>query len=314
MNADNICIICSQGIRPLSSDSLSTDGRHLLPSVEVNRIFRPTMESSELSSPRFLSPSKTESDLITEANNRFLPSPCTVPTSSIHSSDEDETFIVYSPDLPSDKTDTVLAQMIRKRLEHNSKISMVDIKCYGRFGIGVGYVQSQFDKQYFVSYVRSIVLNPLSSTIISFTDFPGLVSYIDFDSKAKTIATEHNVQQRWTEIYKSTPLEQYQSVSAFFPNIFRIVFTSVDDLLEASTITDFVVNNQLATIYFRADCSYFEDLPAELNEEELFSSITRRIGFNTSTISSLYVQYNRNAKTAIVLATDQVRKWIREAL
>ncbi|CAF3923229.1 unnamed protein product [Rotaria sp. Silwood1] len=124
--------------------------------------------------------------------------------------------------------------------------------------------------------------------------------------------TKDEVLQRWIQIYQGTRPKACEPLSTLFPNIFRIVSTSFNDLLQASNIESFTVNNNFTTVYFRADCSYFEDLPATVNRDNLFTAITNKIGLKDTATPALYVQCNHNAKNAIVLAAGSARKWSHE--
>jgi uncharacterized protein (TIGR02452 family) len=219
---------------------------------------------------------------------------------------------VYIPDLPADKTDTQLEQMIHDRLDDDAQITIVDIKCYPRFSVGVLRVANQSSKNRLLYNIRSIVLSPPYGSIITFSDTLELISYITFDSTVKDMPTKHEVLQRWIQVYKGIRPEICEPVSILYPNIFRVVSTSFSDLLQASTIETFVVTNNFATVYFRADCSYFEDLPATVKRDDLFSAIANKIGLGTSAAAVLYVQCHPDARNAIVLASGPARKWAHE--
>ena len=321
--------MCNEGIRPAvqpnhltskprmrcrsrSRDSSLSRRQHRSPSNDTTRHYSSGPSVSHSPTRASSSPVDTSRPFRERSSSKASSSPLTIPKKTVSGSSTDETYIVYIPDLPADKTDTQLEKMIHDRLNDDPQIRIVAIKCYPRFSVGVLGVQNKSSADRLLLSIQSIVLNPPYDSIITFSDTLELISYIVFDPTVKNMPTKDEVLQRWMKVYKSARPETCEPVSTLYSNIFRIVSTSFDDLLHASSIADFAVNNNFATVYFRADCSYFEDLPAIIRRDDLFTAITNKIGLRASATTELYIQYQHEARNAIVLASGPARKWIHE--
>ncbi|CAF3889231.1 unnamed protein product [Rotaria sp. Silwood1] len=116
------------------------------------------------------------------------------------------------------------------------------------------------------------------------------------------------------QVYKIADLRPCQQISVQFPNIFRFSLNTFDELVKAVKNPDFKIGSAFATVYLRADCSYFEDLPPYTNDEKISSAIANQIGENKLQPTSFYVQYNKQTGNAIVLATQSNKKWIIESV
>ena len=310
IGSDEVCAICKEGMRPAIQP--------IHPTEKPRIRHRSTSRESSSSRRQHRSPSNgttrhySATPIYSHPPSRASASPFTIPKKKVPDSSAHEIYTVYIPDLPADKTDTQLEQMIYARLSDDTQITIVDIKCYSRFSVGVLRAQNQSSKDRLLLSIRSIVLNPPYDSIITFSDTLELISYIVFDPIVKNMPTKDEVLQRWMQVYKGARPKTCEPVSTLYSNIFRIVSTSFDDLLQASIIQDFAVNNNFATVYFRAYCSYFEDLPATIKRDDLFTAIASKIGLGASAATALYIQCQYKAKNAIILASGPARKWASE--
>ncbi|CAF5166907.1 unnamed protein product, partial [Rotaria sp. Silwood1] len=138
-----------------------------------------------------------------------------------------------------------------------------------------------------------MVLDVKHNTNILFVDELDLDSYIVLDRNISKIPTADEVARRYMQVYKIADLRPCQQISVQFPNIFRFSLNTFDELVKAVKNSDFKIGSAFATVYLRADCSYFEDLPPYTNDEKISSAIANQIGENKLQPTSFYVQYNK---------------------
>nr|ACD54723.1 unknown [Adineta vaga] len=94
-----------------------------------------------------------------------------------------------------------------------------------------------------------------------------------------------------------------------FPNIYRVISRSLDELLKVIKHSDFTVNDLLAQIYLRASCSFFENLSESITEDQLRKAVCKEIQEPNITSTSLYVQLNKQTHNASVITTNETRIW-----
>ncbi|CAF3772805.1 unnamed protein product [Rotaria sp. Silwood1] len=153
------------------------------------------------------------------------------------------------------------------------------------------------------------------SVVISFKDTIEFVSYIVFDrtneNKDINFPKSDEVVRRWIDSYNGeTPLDCDQ-LNIQYPNIYRIVSKSLNELLRVASKPELVIKNQRTRVYPCADCSYFEDLPTSTTENQLRELICNAIGSNKISSSSLCIQLNKQMGNVCILATDMARKWAK---
>ncbi len=73
------------------------------------------------------------------------------------------------------------------------------------------------------------------------------------------------------------------------------------------SIKEFSIDNQFATVYFRADYWFFEDLPRKTNFNRLKDVIRKRISDKLMFKELIYIQYNKDAGNAVVLTSGRAR-------
>ncbi|CAF2763646.1 unnamed protein product [Rotaria sp. Silwood2] len=225
---------------------------------------------------------------------------------------------VYIQDLPTNIKD---GAELEKRLLHRIKtvchLEPVDIKCYTSFGIGIILVAQVQDKKYLVKEVGTITLHTDGSDKISFVPTLELISYIVLDGKQDKggthLLTTEEISRRWSELYKGERLPHCDQLNIQFPNIYRVISVSLDQLLKIKQNPDFAIGDQFARVYICADCSFLEDLPRALSEDQLRRAIGISIKKSSLSVSSLYVQLNKQTGNACVLATDAARPWSVES-
>ncbi|CAF3729079.1 unnamed protein product [Rotaria sp. Silwood1] len=121
--------------------------------------------------------------------------------------------------------------------------------------------------------------------------------------------TVDEVSRRWSEIYKTKAPQRCEKLGAQFPNIYRILSTSFDEILQMMHNKDIVIKNLLARVYIHADCSFLENLPRSITEDQCYQAICTAIGKSKIALSSIYIQLHKKAGIACVLVTGMARLW-----
>ncbi|CAF2937552.1 unnamed protein product, partial [Rotaria sp. Silwood2] len=215
---------------------------------------------------------------------------------------------IYICDLPADVGDTQLEQMIRQRLKSFYNIHVLKLKFYSRIEIAIAWVPSEAEKYQLLEIEETILTDHPAKPRISFVKELELVSYLAFDSTEKFTGSENEIASLWESRYKSSQKPRCEQVSMLFPNIFKIISSSIDELLAAEASGPFVFNRRFAKIYLRAECSFFENLPQDITTDHISKVVTAQIGKQQDK-GSLYIQYNQEASCAIVLAAKNYHKW-----
>ncbi len=85
--------------------------------------------------------------------------------------DENSTpAIVYIPDLPADKTNTDLEQVIRSRLRDAHRIDVLKVQCFSHLGIAIVHLPKQKDKDYLINKLQCILLFSNDSIKVTFSE------------------------------------------------------------------------------------------------------------------------------------------------
>ncbi|CAF2803550.1 unnamed protein product, partial [Rotaria sp. Silwood2] len=220
-------------------------------------------------------------------------------------------FVVYIPYLPANiDSNQLLENIIRQRLELQLKLIVLDIKCDAELGIGIVYLPNDEDKNYLINIVECIVIEASKNITVSFVDELELISYIVVDGEdMENLPSGDEICRRWVHLCKMQSQPQCKPLSFQFPNIFRIVMHSLRELLTATSIKEFSINGHIATVYFRADCSFFEDLPRTTNLDRLKVAIRRLISDEHMSKESIHIQYNKECANAVVIASGRARIW-----
>ncbi|CAF1635218.1 unnamed protein product, partial [Rotaria sp. Silwood1] len=223
--------------------------------------------------------------------------------------------IVYISDLPLNIEDDVqLHRLIETRLEKTFQIIPISVQCYPKLGVGFMCVRNNDIKNRLVNDIQRIVLDSTRDTsLISFNDTIEIISYIVIDITNEKndidLPKPNEIRNRWIDLYHGEKSISCEQISVQFPNIYRIISYSFDDLLNAMSNRDFLINNLIARVYIAADCSYFEDLPKSTTKEQLEKAICSSIGKQNISSLSLYIELNKQTNNACIIATDQARSW-----
>ncbi|CAF1101396.1 unnamed protein product [Rotaria sp. Silwood1] len=226
-------------------------------------------------------------------------------------SNRDDPVVVYVPDLPANiVSNQLLENMIRQCLELKHKQKVLDVKCDTQLGIGIIYLRDDEDKNNLINTIEKIIIESSTNTTVSFVDELELISYIVIDGKdMKDLPSANDICQRWIHLYKVQSQPRCEPLSVQFPNIFRIVTHSLNELLTALSIKEFSINNRFATVYFRADCAFFEDLPRTTNLDRLKEAICSQISDKYMSKELIHIQYNKEGANAVVITSGRARIW-----
>ena len=152
--------------------------------------------------------------------------------------------------------------------------------------------------------------------MISFTDTLELISYIVFDvikeQNNMNFPQAEQIMKHWEKLCKKEGSCSCEAVNIQFPNIYRIISTSLDDLLYVMNNSICSIENHTAQLYVCSYCSYFEDLPKVINENDLCEALCRAIDIVNKPISPFYIQLNRKANNACIIANNEGRRWATE--
>ena len=224
-----------------------------------------------------------------------------------------EEFVVFIPELPTGDSQTRLEETIRFRLSNTHHLAITNVRCYMDIGLGVVKLANRDDQDLLVQSHESIVLDPRAGTTIRFVTELSLDSYLVLETTKKSDITSQDIAQRWQILSRSSQPTRCEVVSDQFPNVFKLIFHSLDELLAAQSIDVFAIQSHPVRVYLRAECSFLEDLPIYLDESKLRDAITAQTGRQCDA-TSLYIQYNRGTSSALILSTQKAGKWSHIAL
>ena len=215
------------------------------------------------------------------------------------------------PDLPPTIEDNQkMEKKIRQCLELKNKQKVRDIKCFIELGLGIVYLNHKTDKRNLVEVIEKIFIDPTQNITISFVDEIDLTSYVVINTTdMKNLPSSDDIARKWQKLYRTRRQPKCEQVSVQFPNIFRMVTNSLDELLEALSIQDFSINGQLATVYFRGDCCFFEGLPRTTTVERLREAIAKQISDQYTSKNLIHIQYNKEGANALVITSGRARVW-----
>ena len=231
------------------------------------------------------------------------------PDRSVHQqSTSPREFVVFIPELPTGGSNDKLEETIESRLNRTHRIETTNVRCYPGISLGVVKLANKTDRDHLVRDLQLIVLDPQTKTTVRFIDELPLDSYLVADPTKKSDISSVDIAERWRVLSKTAQRPQCEVVSDQFPNVFRLSFQSLEELLAAQSIDVFAIQTHPVRAYLRADCSFLEDLPRQLTEPQLRDAITTQIGHPCDE-TSLYVQYNQNTSSALVLTRHNAGQW-----
>ena len=241
------------------------------------------------------------------------PSPLDNPRSSEVLNGNDD-IVIYIPDLPPQITDDrQLEEMIRQCLKRKHRQEIVDIRCNTRLGIGTVYLRDNREKDHCINELQSIILtsDDDNDIIIKFSSEIKLTSYVVVEpTNERDLLLPDDIVQRWRQFYNVRRPLSCEQLSTLFPNIFRIISESFDEMIQMMENREFTINRQQATVYFRADCRFLEGLPRDTSVDQLRLAISNQLARTKISTGSLYIQYNQDTTNAVILTCDRARKWV----
>ena len=194
--------------------------------------------------------------------------------------------------------DRELEMKIQQCLESEHKQSVIYVQCHTTIGIGI------------VKNIEKMIIDASNNTTVSFTDQLELTSYVVIQAKDdKDLPSIEDLSRRWAELHPDHPPPEFEKLSAQFPNIFRVVMHSLDELLACMSTTAFKMGDHIATVFFRGNCCFLEDLPRTTNLDRLRDAILRDIDDKQVPSDSIHVEYNKDAANAVVLTSNRARAW-----
>ena len=224
-------------------------------------------------------------------------------------------LIVYIIDLPTNMDDDAqLERCIRNRLERMTNLKPQHIKCHSLLGVGVMHVDSEEDRNQCINDIENIVLDPGGDkAIISFVAELELVSYVMLevsqDEKDVVFPTSDDISRRWIELFRGERPSVCEQLTVPFSNIYKVFSNSLEELLEAVKNPDFQIKQKIARIYANADCSFLEDLPRSVTEDQLREAIGKAIKQSSISSSSVYIHLDKQSRSACILAASIARVW-----
>ena len=222
---------------------------------------------------------------------------------------------VYISDFPLNiNDDNQLENHIRRRVEKTALTELTEIRCYPKLGVGVMYVKDKRARDHLLDELGTLAWDPKEGkTMIKFDEEPNLISYLVFDTPNDKADCEYptskEISQQWETINHGERLRSCEQLNMYFPNIYRLVSTSLDQLINSLNHRDIRVKKHLGQIYCCADCSFFEDLHKSITTTEIERAIANAIKEPSLSSSSLYVQLNKQSRIACVIAANEARKW-----
>ncbi|CAF1541060.1 unnamed protein product [Rotaria sp. Silwood1] len=233
------------------------------------------------------------------------------PRSTPKASNRDYPIFAYVSALPcNDFNNKELESMITDCLRREYQLQIIDIKCSLQLDVGIVYLRNNEDKYRLINTIKSIKINSKSNETISFVDELEIISYVVIEPKdIKYLPVADDIRQQWMKVYNGNCPLTCKNLCDEFPNIFRVVINTCDELINTTLITEFLIGKQKAIVYFRADCCFFEYLSRTFSEDNLKSAISKQISERNISNKSIYIQYNKAEANAIVITCDKARRW-----
>lgn len=323
-NSDAQCNYCRFGRRPDHIKGIPIRAAMSpLPAIAPSPVpqLHPRLDSRRCSSPRVgsgrallpkISPDSILPPSKAETKPDASPGLADGSPGKAHSPDPN---IVYLLNLPMDiEDDQELERLIRHRVQKMLQVEPGEIKFFGKIGVGTMHVPDAAIKARLVNDFGIINLDPPHVTqMISVAANLDLVCYIalDVSGKDKTyvLPKSDEVSHRCVELYETSPSTTCDQLNIQFPNIFRLRISSVESLINVMQKRDFLIGETLAQIYPSADCSFLEDVPKKITEEQLRTAIGIAIGRPTIPSTSLHIQINKQTGSVCIISADTARKW-----
>lgn len=248
--------------------------------------------------------------------------------------------IVYITDLPSDKTSHELEEQIHGRLNRVHNINISRVQSFSELGVAIIHLLNQKDQTYLANTLQSFILFPNDNIKVTFTEQLEVITYLVFDTKSP-VPSNDLIMKQWNDVFVSNHQPIFQILSIQFPNIIQVKIHSIEVLQAVAKHKVFAVEEQIARFYTHVDCSYLEELPhsqPKLDENRIFCFIATQIAMSDrermdknlcmerannlsqemqslpiplkQLKSKLYIQYNEQLSTAVILASNSLHRWL----
>ena len=232
-------------------------------------------------------------------------------STSVSTSTTETNAQVYVLNLPLDLTENDVEKTIRSRMKKVLRMDVVNIRCFAKLGIAMIQLMNEDDKEHLIENVQSMVLYAERNITISFVDKIERDTYIVIDSQPTTLPSTEEILKSYRKTYDIDEERVCEVVSAQFPNIFRIHSLTFDELGNTADEPNFIIDTNLATIYPRSDCCFFENLPSNVTKKKIFSAIAAQIGEDELSPTLFHIEYDKVSSTAAVIGSQLVQKWIK---
>ncbi|CAF1108276.1 unnamed protein product, partial [Adineta ricciae] len=226
---------------------------------------------------------------------------------------------VYITDLPVHiQSNSKMEALISKRVEDMLQSKPKEVKCYSKLGIGVICVANNERKNRLLNTFGRIALDPKDGkNYIVFVEDIQLISYmvleVTKEEENQMLPTATDISRRWVELHKGERPVSCDVLNAQFPNIYRVISSSLEELTNPSLDGAFRINKFLGHIYYCADCCFFEDLPRTITKQRIHDAIAMEIKQSSLSQTSLYVQVNKRSDSMCVISADEARSWSAES-
>ncbi|UJR07462.1 hypothetical protein I4U23_011751 [Adineta vaga] len=221
-------------------------------------------------------------------------------------------IFVYIPDLPTNCLDDKLQDKLQTCIEKTGRMTVKNVECYLKLGVAVVELIKKEDQIYLLSAGQSMIFDKERGVTISFVDALDFDSYIVLDQGMTKIPSGKEISRRYMQEYKIPDEYICEPISIQFPNIFRISLTNLDELIAAADMPDFKIGNTFAHVYPHADCSFFEDLPSNTNNDKVMNAVAVQLGESKLPSIAFYIQHNKKTNNAVVLGTKSSKKWMSQ--
>ncbi|CAF4481383.1 unnamed protein product [Rotaria socialis] len=123
------------------------------------------------------------------------------------------------------------------------------------------------------------------------------------------LPTAEEISRRWLEIHRKEKALACNQLNIQFPNMYRLVSTSLDEILVNNFNQDYKMKEHFARIYFCADCNFLEDLPRSVTQHQWQTALINTTKLSHLPSTSLYIQINKQTNNKCILVADKARKW-----
>ena len=210
-----------------------------------------------------------------------------------------------------------LEKEIRQSLRKLGNMDNFSVKCYPQYSVGRILVANDDEKGFLLKNYEEVTLDyPNEQTKFSLTDTLEIVSYIVLDTpksmRKVLLPSADDVTNLWTKYNSGDQISSCDCLDTQFPNIYRLITTSFDELIRDTRETSLTIGDLPAKLYYNADCRFLENLPNSINEDNLRDAISFAAGKSNLSLSSLFIKLNDQTHNACIITIYPARKWLME--